>query len=98
MPREMPRKVISKKDPFKVQDMLVTEFIRKPHEDKPAVFNLTWVRYPFEEEMIDGMENRFVHTDFGKPLLMDEEYARKCVREAFLNYWRKIELWVPPGT
>lgn len=95
--RDMPRKTISRSKPFEVGGMLVVELIRKPHDDKPDVFNLTWVRHPLEETEIQGKENNFIHADFGKRLKVSEEQVREMIKQQFCKYWQIITLWVPPN-
>lgn len=92
-PREMPPRVLTKRDPQMIAGVLVTEFLCGT--PKQGIYKLVWVRYPFEELIIEQRGNDYFHVNFGKPLGTDEDFARKHIREKFCAYWERINLYVP---
>jgi len=98
MPRPSPPNVISISKPFDVNGIAVVEIIRKPDPKRKDVFDLTWVRHPWEAEQVDGKDNNYFHCEYGRSTRRDYAYTRSQIRPIFLKYWSKVELWVPPGT
>ena len=65
----------------------VTELI-VTHKDSPDTRKILWALSPFEQMLVNGVENPRVHTDYTAPFedLLPLEMARRKVQEKFDEY------------